>query len=238
MYALQPQNFIPQISQLHWPEGLYEGYDNMDVWDCYKNFTPMAVPNVQQELPMVIPSQTDLLREFEDVLTQTTESLTPPDSPQSQEQIFINILEEMNPGEVTTTQLVDNTEKPNVAACSPLCVEPWSSPSPSQSDSGYDDPDWSPGDWSPGQTVPEPKRSHRKTTTTEERKLRKKEQNKNAATRYRQKKKQEMEGIMGEEKGLQDENDRLKTDVTEITREIRYLKSLMRDLFKAKGLLK
>jgi cyclic AMP-dependent transcription factor ATF-4 len=72
----------------------------------------------------------------------------------------------------------------------------------------------------------------------EDKKVRKKEQNKNAATRYRQKKKQEIKEIQGEERELTEYNEKLKNQVKDLQREIGYLKGLMRDLFKAKGLLK
>jgi cyclic AMP-dependent transcription factor ATF-4 len=72
----------------------------------------------------------------------------------------------------------------------------------------------------------------------EEKRMRKKEQNKNAATRYRQKKKAEVEEILGEEKGLEDKNAALQLKVSDLSREIKYLKGLMRDLFRAKGLIK
>lgn len=71
----------------------------------------------------------------------------------------------------------------------------------------------------------------------EDKKSRKKEQNKNAATRYRQKKKQEIAVVLSEEKGLQDINDQLHSNVNDLSREIKYLKGLMRDLFKAKNLI-
>lgn len=72
----------------------------------------------------------------------------------------------------------------------------------------------------------------------EDKKVRKKEQNKNAATRYRQKKKQEIKEIQGEERELAEHNDKLKNQINDLQREIGYLKGLMRDLFKAKGILK
>lgn len=72
----------------------------------------------------------------------------------------------------------------------------------------------------------------------EDKKVRKKEQNKNAATRYRQKKKQEIKEIQGEECELTEYNEKLKDQLKDLQREIGYLKGLMRDLFKAKGLLK
>ncbi|XP_015119996.1 activating transcription factor of chaperone isoform X1 [Diachasma alloeum] len=71
----------------------------------------------------------------------------------------------------------------------------------------------------------------------EDKKVRKKEQNKNAATRYRQKKKAEIKEIIGEEQELVEYNEKLQDQVKELTREIGYLKGLMRDLFKAKGLM-
>ena len=98
----------------------------------------------------------------------------------------------------------------------------------SSSDSGYEDPDWAPIT-SKSRTRPYP--------SVEERKARKKEQNKNAATRYRQKKKQEIEVILSEERELQDKNESLKAEVEEVQREIKYLKSLMRHMFKAKGII-
>lgn len=72
----------------------------------------------------------------------------------------------------------------------------------------------------------------------DDRRSRKKEQNKNAATRYRQKKKAEIEILMDEEKELQNKNADLFSKYSDIRREATYLKSLLRDLFKAKGLLK
>jgi len=51
------------------------------------------------------------------------------------------------------------------------------------------------------------------------------------------KKKAESEIVLGEERELQEKNDRLQEKYTDIKREIKYLKSLMRDLYRAKGLL-
>jgi cyclic AMP-dependent transcription factor ATF-4 len=56
--------------------------------------------------------------------------------------------------------------------------------------------------------------------------------------RYRQKKKQETEKILDEEKGLKTHNEDLKGKLSDLQREIKYLKSLMREVFKAKGLIK
>lgn len=117
----------------------------------------------------------------------------------------------------------------------------------SSSEESIDDPDWS---------LTGPSTSHHangslkrasaqrnrykpyRRPNVEDKKVRKKEQNKNAATRYRQKKKQEIKEIVGEEQELADHNAKLKDKVHDLQREIGYLKGLMRDLFKAKGLLK
>lgn len=71
----------------------------------------------------------------------------------------------------------------------------------------------------------------------EEKKSRKKEQNKNAATRYRQKKKEEVHVIMGEERVLMDKNQKLSTTFSDTRREVKYLKSLLKELFVARGFI-
>lgn len=71
----------------------------------------------------------------------------------------------------------------------------------------------------------------------DEKKSRKKEQNKNAATRYRQKKKEEVHVILGEERILMDKNKKLMTAFKDTTREVKYLKSLLRELFQARGFI-
>lgn len=81
------------------------------------------------------------------------------------------------------------------------------------------------------------KRSRGYGRNPEEKKSRKKEQNKNAATRYRIKKKQEVEVIMDEERILMDKNRKLSTTYKDTKREVKYLKSLLRDLFKARGFI-
>ncbi|XP_056641713.1 activating transcription factor of chaperone [Diorhabda sublineata] len=109
-------------------------------------------------------------------------------------------------------------------------------------DCSSDDPEWVPepieqynedGPLKPSRKRTKPYSKH----APEEKRVRKKEQNKNAATRYRLKKKAEIEVILHEEKGLLDKKSELEVKVTDLNREIKYLKGLMRDLFKAKGLI-
>ncbi|KAH8273776.1 hypothetical protein KR044_000264 [Drosophila immigrans] len=68
----------------------------------------------------------------------------------------------------------------------------------------------------------------------EDRKIRKKEQNKNAATRYRQKKKIEMEHVLGEEQELVQANDELRRTLSERRNESRYLRQLIREFYEGR----
>ncbi|KAB0792743.1 hypothetical protein PPYR_14702 [Photinus pyralis] len=124
------------------------------------------------------------------------------------------------------------------------------SPCSNSSDFSSDDPEWIPEtveSSSDYETLPSPPRAEggggrRRSKPysrvgNEARKSRKKEQNKNAATRYRMKKKAEVEEILKEETDLAKHNEGLECQITELQREIKYLKGLMRDVFKAKGLL-
>lgn len=104
-------------------------------------------------------------------------------------------------------------------------VSPVSSP-PSSPRSSTDD------EW----TVPSRPKPYSR--STDDRRSRKKEQNKNAATRYRQKKKAEVEVLVCQEQSERQRNAELREKCSDVQREIRYIKGLMRDLFKAKGLIK
>ncbi|KAH8376843.1 hypothetical protein KR093_001678, partial [Drosophila rubida] len=68
----------------------------------------------------------------------------------------------------------------------------------------------------------------------EDRKIRKKEQNKNAATRYRQKKKIEMEHVLGEEQELIQANEELRRTLSERRNESRYLRQLIREFYEGR----
>lgn len=122
-------------------------------------------------------------------------------------------------------------------------ASPGSSSTSNFGDCSSDDPEWMPetiqsyADDEPITKTPRKRSKPYTKGAPEEKKVRKKEQNKNAATRYRLKKKAEVEEILTEEKELQNKNSELKNEITDLQREIRYLKGLMRDLFKAKGLI-
>lgn len=67
---------------------------------------------------------------------------------------------------------------------------------------------------------------------------RKRVQNKDAATRYRQKKRKEVKCLGQDESVLLGENQKLTVQVQQLSTEISYLKGLMREMFRARGLLK
>ncbi|XP_028177466.1 activating transcription factor of chaperone isoform X1 [Ostrinia nubilalis] len=187
------------------------------------------------------PRTEELLREFETVYGAVELThLTPPQSP---------------PGPATQLLL----SYAQHAQCAPL--EPWPAPydpelqavdelvrsraaqlpSPAPcADSAGDSPRSSPPS-SPRSSTDEewgPARPKPYSRSPDDRRSRKKEQNKNAATRYRQKKKAEIEVLLGEEQALRQRHSELGDKCSDLQREIRYLKGLMRDLFKAKGLIK
>ncbi|KAG8036377.1 hypothetical protein G9C98_003699 [Cotesia typhae] len=138
------------------------------------------------------------------------------------------------------------------------CVESMSPTSPINStvssylssEDSVDDPDWTLDSSTSSSKASSRNNNYgkrnQKTTRTrnkpyarsiDDKKNRKKEQNKNAATRYRMKKKLEVKEIVSEQDELEEINGKLKDQVCELKREIGYLKGLMRDLFKAKGLI-
>lgn len=78
-------------------------------------------------------------------------------------------------------------------------------------------------------------RSNRR--SKEDRAIRKKQQNKDAANRYRRKKKAEIDILIDEERDLQKHNDSLMDRFNDINREVKCLKSLLRELFRKKGLI-
>lgn len=73
--------------------------------------------------------------------------------------------------------------------------------------------------------------------SVEDRQSRKKEQNKSAANRYRLKKKAEIEILLDEERDLIKRNEHLKSQDQEVSRELKYLRGLLRELLKAKELI-
>lgn len=119
---------------------------------------------------------------------------------------------------------------------------PNSNSSYSLSGSSENEDEWGPSSSSSGASLSGRQKSYSRSKpysrNPDDKRSRKKEQNKNAATRYRQKKKQEVEVLAGEEKELMDVHDELQGKCSDLQREVKYLKGLMRDLCRAKGLIK
>lgn len=196
--------------------------------------------------PAAVPQPTEeLLREFETVygVVELTH-LTPPQSPpgpatqlllsyaQAQQLPLAQPLSQPQPHWDLERQLQDVDElvrhrAAQLASPQPYAPSTASSSAPSSPHSTTDE------DWSAA-----PVRSKPYARASDDRRSRKKEQNKNAATRYRQKKKAEVEVLLSEESELRARHGELGNKCADLQREIRYLKGLMRDLFKAKGLIK
>lgn len=209
-----------------------------------------------------IPQPTEeLLREFETVYGAVELThLTPPQSPPGPAtQLLLSYAQQAQCAPLTPALQLVQEQWPVAAPQVPqspqalydsdlLAVEELvrnraaelASPLPS-GDSGSGSPSSSPPS-SPRSSTDEewtvPSRPKPYSRSTDDRRSRKKEQNKNAATRYRQKKKAEIEVLIGQEQSERQRNAELREKCSDVQREIRYIKGLMRDLFKAKGLIK
>ncbi len=78
------------------------------------------------------------------------------------------------------------------------------------------------------------RKPRKKSLKADDRRLRKKEQNKTAATRYRIKKKAELDILLEEEACLEQRNRQLQNQHDELANEVRYLKKLMREVFSSR----
>lgn len=127
---------------------------------------------------------------------------------------------------------------------SSTCFSPRSEASSSQSEtSTTDDSDWTQksslaiGAALKAKQAKQKRKPRKNRRSLEDRQSRKKEQNKTAANRYRLKKKAEIEILLDEERELQQQNDKLRKQYDEARREAKYIKSLLRTAFKAKGMI-
>lgn len=168
-------------------------------------------------------------------VSQTFENYAPVSTPQSDIAHELAVVDELVRSTVQDMQW-SGPSSPSSSSCSNSNFGDCSS---------SDDPEWVPEpienyNSSSSSSVPKlaaKKRSKPYSKSPVDKKSRKKEQNKNAATRYRMKKKAEVEEILNEEKILLDKHGELDGQITDLQREIKYLKGLMRDLFKAKGII-
>ena len=228
---------------------------------------PVKLENVKsayclnQPSPQPLPDTRSLMMEFETVFAgMTPGQLTPPQSPPryaqfaalepvyqqtQQPQTMVYMAPQEVAHELAVVEELVRTRAENMVQ--------WEGPvSPSSSSnsnfgdcsSSSDDPEWIPEVFSDQESSVGPAKNSRRRSSKpysrvspEDRKSRKKEQKKNAATRYRMKKKAEVEEILEEERGLMKHHDKLTEQISDLNREITYLKKLMRDFCKAKGLI-
>lgn len=204
------------------------------------------------------PTEEELLREFENVYDAVELThLTPPQSPPGPAtQLLLSYAQQAQCAPLAQPPLLaPQCEQWPAVQCAPVAdydydqhsleelirhgaaqlasPQPDRSPSPSPHSSPSSSPRSSTDEEWCASTRPKPY-----SRNVDDRRSRKKEQNKNAATRYRQKKKAEIEVLLNEEQELRKRHTELGEKCSDVQREIRYIKGLMRDLFKAKGLIK
>lgn len=138
--------------------------------------------------------------------------------------------------DLVDSSMDDDTSSLSGISTSSTCFSPQSEMSGST-----DDSDWTPksvdqfNDQSKGSAAskskePSKRKPRLNRRSVEDRQSRKKEQNKNAANRYRMKKKIEIETILDVERDLTKRRDNLRNELAEVSREEKYLKSLLREL--------
>lgn len=210
----------------------------------------MYAPSSGADLAMSTPPIDAASSTTASVVDVKKEVLTPPDSPKDEE--ILKLLEDMDSkdwsGILTETPVPDISTNISEDSCPADDLSDYPSPgsSPYLTESNSDnDADYVPQSvrrMSSGRAVGGNARRRASKPysrpSVEEKKLRKKEQNKNAATRYRIKKKQEVEESKFEEQRLADYNRELRSKLDDISREVKCLKSLMRDVYRKKGLIK
>lgn len=224
---------------------------------------PTSAVVVPQSIPYSAPQTTEvLLREFETVYGAVELThLTPPQSPPGPAtQLLLSYAQQAQSTSLAPVAPLVAAQEHwaiNVPVSEPISVEyqcdldaveelvrhgasQFDSPQPlgSPNVSPRSSPPSSPRSSSTDEEWSAPSRPKPYSRSVDDRRSRKKEQNKNAATRYRQKKKAEVEVLLTEEQALRQHHSELGDKCSDLQREIRYIKGLMRDLFKAKGLIK
>lgn len=212
---LQTQNVVvqPTYITLLPPDNVPEPQRKMTVDESYLTAPPTPIPDIEKEMAVL-----------DEVVRDTAENLAP------------------NWDQFESESFHSDVSSESFACSSPRSESASATSAEDEAEEETDDPEWQ-----PEETVSRPRKALKTTSkrskpysrsaNVEDKRLRKKEQNKNAATRYRMKKKAEVSEILEEEKQLEDKNAELEKRVGDITTEIKYLKGLMRELFKAKGLI-
>jgi len=215
------------------------------------------------ESPVIIPADSEeLLQSLEQLLEQiqAEQANSPAENIAAQivqdvdEDVTSALLDSLMEADVEEDQILDELADFSLVLMDPVQVTSSiiANPSTSTISSHYnnsnsssesDDIEWAPpvassrksrAAVSSSQTVSQ-RKPRKRTIKTEDRRMRKKEQNKTAATRYRIKKKAELEILLEEEAELEQQNQQLQKRHDDLANEVRYLKKLMRELFTSRS---
>ncbi|KAI9554222.1 hypothetical protein GHT06_019494 [Daphnia sinensis] len=223
------------------PQELYPSQD--DLFSIKHDVPVITIPEDNEKL---IESLESLLHEItEEDLAST---LLQPEISQEHEDITSLLLDSLIKGDVSNqvhdelaefiTLINENGIEVNDVSAIPIVPAP-SVPSVRVEKLESSDPEWIPATprssgrkTNPNHTTAATLRKPRKKTLkADDRRLRKKEQNKTAATRYRIKKKAELDILLEEEAALEQRHRQLQLKHDDLANEVRYLKKLMREVF-------
>lgn len=207
--------------------------------------------SLKDEVPVIaIPAENEEILESLELLLHEIAAVEST-SDQSQviqedEDITAALLESLLNGHVTKSKVDDELaefmtliKRPEIEL-NPVSVKTTAPilPASSFSSSEASDPEWQPTPRTSGRKpnvsqsiAPTSRKPRKKSLRADDRRLRKKEQNKTAATRYRIKKKVELDILLDEEAALERRNVQLQMQHDEMANEVRYLKKLMREIF-------
>lgn len=224
------------------PQELYPSQD--DLFSIKPDVPVITIPEDNEEL---LESLESLLHE----IAEEEAASTPfqPEITQEDEEITSLLLHSLIKGDVVSSQVHDELaefitlingngiELNDVSAIPIVPASPMSSIRDGKLESS--DPEWIPATpRSSGRktncnhtTAATLRKPRKKTLKADDRRLRKKEQNKSAATRYRIKKKFELDILLEEEAALEQRNRQLQSKHDDLANEVRYLKKLMREVF-------
>ena len=212
--------------------------------------------SLKDEVPVLaIPAENEeLLESLESLLHEIAAVESTSDQPQviqEEEDITSALLESLINGHVAEEQVNEELvefmtliNKPKIELCA-VSASPIVSIPPASigstiriCSSESKDPEWMPTPRTSGRKsnssqpiATTPRKQRKKSLRSDDRRLRKKEQNKTAATRYRIKKKVELDILLDEEAALEQRNHQLQMQHDEMANEVRYLKKLMREIF-------
>jgi len=210
----------------------------------------------KDDVPVIaIPAENEELLESLELLLHEIESTSDqPQVIQEEEDITSALLESLMNGHVAEEQVNEELaefmmliNKPKIelraVSASPIVpIPPASIGSTIRIGSSKSkDPEWIPTPRTSGRKsnssqpiATTPRKPRKKSLRADDRRLRKKEQNKTAATRYRIKKKVELDILLDEEAALEQRNLQLQKQHDELANEVRYLKKLMREIFNSR----